>query len=88
MYFKVSFWDRHLSSHLQCHFTQIIEGAYTRYTSEESATFTSPIVQEDINSDLLRCKLRVNQLGPIKMTLMDVSNGELVTSSSDIEVFE
>ena len=84
----MSFWDRHLSSHLQCRFTQVVEGAYTRYTNEESAIFTSPIVKEDIDSDLLRCRVPINKEGPLKVALMDVSNGELVSSANDLEVFE
>jgi hypothetical protein len=88
LYFKVSFWDRHLSSHLQCHFNQVVEGAYTRYTKEESVIFTSPIVKEDIDSDLLRCRVPINKEGPLKVALMDISNGELVSSANDLEVFE
>jgi hypothetical protein len=88
VYFKVSYWDKHLSSHLQCHFTQAVEGAYTRYTSMESVKFTSPIVQEDMDSDVLRCNVPINKVGPIKIALMDASNEELVSSSMDMEVFE
>lgn len=54
----------------------------------ESVKFTSPIVQEDMGSDLLRCKVPLNKVGPIKIALMDASNEELVSSSMDMEVFE
>jgi hypothetical protein len=36
----------------------------------------------------LRCRVPINKEGPLKVALMDVSNGELASSANDLEVFE
>jgi len=41
-----------------------------------------------MNFDLLRCEVPIYKEGPVKVALMDVSNGELVSSANDLEVFE